>query len=196
MKYYFNKNTFAYFIIFIQFIFIIGLIIYIYKSKGNINSLVSINKTNITNNKNINNNLSPYKTPISKELINLKEILGDEYNTELFILDRDDNYLYSGFNNLEYTNFDNNKNIVYFKVTDLYRSGVGNSRDYILGYNIKKDLVTCLDCKHIKVNIKNIWVSSDGNKIAYTTGYHGGANDNHEWIEVYDKSTDSRYSME
>ena len=192
MKYYLNKNTFAYFIVFIQFIFIIGLIIYIYKSKDNINIVASINKTNIIN----NNNLSLYKTPISKELINLKEILGDEYNTESSILDPNDNYLYSGFDNLEYDNFDNNKNIVYFKVTDLDRSGVGNSRDYILGYNSKTNLVTCVDCKHIKVNIKNIWVSSDGNKIAYTTGYHGGANDNHQWIEVYDKSTDSRYSME
>ena len=192
MKYYLNKNTFAYFIVFIQFIFIIGLIIYIYKSKDITNIVASINKTNIIN----NNNLSLYKTPISKELINLKEILGDEYNTESSILDPNDNYLYSGFDNLEYDNFDNNKNIVYFKVTDLDRSGVGNSRDYILGYNSKTNLVTCVDCKHIKVNIKNIWVSSDGNKIAYTTGYHGGANDNHQWIEVYDKSTDSRYSME
>ena len=192
MKYYLNKNTFAYFIVFIQFIFIIGLIIYIYKSKDITNIVASINKTNIIN----NNNLSLYKTPISKELIKLKEILGDEYNTESSILDPNDNYLYSGFDNLEYDNFDNNKNIVYFKVTDLDRSGVGNSRDYILGYNSKTNLVTCVDCKHIKVNIKNIWVSSDGNKIAYTTGYHGGANDNHQWIEVYDKSTDSRYSME
>ena len=192
MKYYLNKNTFAYFIVFIQFIFIIGLIIYIYKSKDITNIVASINKTNIIN----NNNLSLYKTPISKELIKLKEILGDEYNTESSILDPNDNYLYSGFDNLEYDNFDNNKNIVYFKVTDLDRSGVGNSRDYILGYNSKTNLVMCVDCKHIKVNIKNIWVSSDGNKIAYTTGYHGGANDNHQWIEVYDKSTDSRYSME